>query len=455
MKINKILIPIVVLLVTVLSAYSLISTNIKNISEYNQILASARDYASQGIVDDAVKYYGEAIELNCDIETYLEYVNVYVDNGSAKKALRAAEQMVKDINDSPQAYECLLDRYIELNQYEECFRLDDEVSGKNLRSDGFAQKMAEMEYAYGRNYQLYSSVNAFSGGFAAVQSDELFGVIDETGERVLNKAYSKAGCFSYYTNKNNKDDSGYVLPVCTKEGVWMYVSSNGNKKIEMDDNLKFDYLGLYVDNGLTAASISGKYAYYNTSFEKQLGDYEYASTFNCGCAAIRTGESEWYIINEKGDKLNANPYQDVILDSKEIAFRNDRAFVMIDGSYYMIDTSCKVVGKEKFIDAKPFLETKQTDENKTVLAAICSDGKWGFVDTDCNFVIKPSFQDAHSFANSLAAVNQNGKWGFIGLDGSIVIDCVFEDVGDFNSKGCVFTSTNSRWTLIKLYRYNH
>ena len=134
---------------------------------------------------------------------------------------------------------------------------------------------------------------------------------------------------------------------------------------------------------------------------------------------------------------------------------------MIDGNYCMIDTSCNVIGNQKFVDAKPFLNTKQVDKkgnsknSETVLAAVCQNGKWGYVDTDCNFIIEPQFQDAHSFSNSFAAVNKDGKWGFISTDGSIAIDYQFEDVGDFNTKGCVFTSTNSRWALIKLYKYNH
>lgn len=459
MKINKLLIPVAILVITVISIYSLITTNMKKNDEYNQTLLYARDYASQGIVDDAVKYYEKAIKLNCTVDTYIEYVNVYVDNGYSKKAMRVAEQMVKDINNSPAAYECLLERYIELKLYEECFQLDDEVKSKRLRSDGFAEKMANIEYTYAQDYQSYNAVNNFSGGFASVKSDDLYGVIDETGKRILNKSYTEAGCFSYFTNKNNKDDSGYVMPVCTKEGNWMYISNKGNKKIDIDEELKFDYLGLYVDNSLTAASNAGKYAYYDENFEMKLGDYEYASTFNCGCAAVKTGDKEWYIINENGEKLNSNPYSDVVLDSKEIAFRNNRAFVMKDGSYYMIDTSCKEIGDKSFTDAKPFYNTIRSDKKSTeelpILAAVCSEGKWGFVDTDCNFVIEPSFQDAHSFSFSYAAVNQNGQWGFIKSDGSVVIECSFDDVGDFNSKGCVFINTKSRWMLIKLYKYNH
>lgn len=461
MRINKILIPVAVILLTVISAVSLVTTNKKGYDEYISILTSARDYASQGIVDDAVKYYERALEINCDVDTYIEYVNVYVENGYPKKALRVAEQMVKEIKNSSKAYECLLDRYIDLQAYEDCFNLDDEVRNKKLRSDEFAQKMSEIEYAYTFGYQQYSSVNAFAGGYAAVKSDDLYGIVDETGNRVLNKAYTDAGCFSYFTNSKNKEDSGFVIPVCTKEGEWQYISPKGNKKIEINSELKFDFLGLYIDNGLIAAASSGKYSYYNTNFEKQFGDYEYASTFNCGFAVVKEGEATWYIINENGEKINSTPYLDVILDSKGIAFRNDRAFVMIDGNYRMIDTTGNIIGDKSFSNAKPFLETKQIDKKKkidnsgTVLAAVCVGGKWGYIDTECNFVIEPQFHDAQSFSNSFAGVCKDGKWGFINTNGDVVIDYLFDDVDNFNSKGCVFISTNSRWQLLKLYRYNH
>lgn len=458
MKNKKILIPFAILIITVISIYSLVTTNISDIREYNKTVETAREYASQGVVDDAVKYYQKAIEMNCNEDIYIEYVNVYVDNGYQKKALRTAEEMKKAIDHSPKVYECLLDRYLDLKSYEDCFKLDDEATKKRLRSDGFKEKMAEIEYTYTQDYSLYQAVNAFSCGFAAVKSDELYGVVDETGKRVLSKAYKEAGNFSHYTNKKNKDDSDNVIPVCTKDGKWMYISSSGNKKIEIDEEIEFDYLGLYIDNGLTAASVSGKYSYYNTNFEKQFGDYDYASSFNCGCAAVRVGKNEWYIINDKGEKINSTPYLDVVLDSKEIAFRNDRAFVNTDGNYYMIDTSCNIIGKQKFSEAKPFLDTKSNNgdaNSDCVLAAVSVDGKWGYIDVDGNLVIDAQFQDAHSFSNSLAAVSMDGKWGFINKEGKVVIDYTFEDVGDFNTKGCVFTSTNSRWSLIKLYRHNH
>lgn len=443
----KLLIPLAILLLTAISFYSLLQTNIKSANEYKSILSSAREYASQGIVDDSAKYYRKALELKCDADTYIEYVNLYVDNGYNKKALRLAEDMVNEVDDSAAAYECLLDRYIALKSYEDCFKLDDKVTKKHLRSESFAQKMSEIEYTYDEAYQLYSDVSTFSGGYAAVKSDELYGFVDETGNNVLNKSYKKAGCFSYYTNKSNSEDSGFVAPVCTDTGEWMYISPSGSKKIDIKDDLKLQDLGLYIDKGLTAACVGGKYSYYDTNFEKQFGEYEYAGAFNCGRAAVRAGNNEWYIVNEKGEQLNTTPYLDVIIDEKGIAFRNDRAFALIDSNYYMIDVDGNVVGDQKYINARPFLDT--------TYAAVNIGGKWGYTDKDGKIVISPQYMDAHSFSNSFAAVNDKGKWGFINSDGTLVIDYTFEDVKDFNSKGCVFICENSRWILIKLYRYNH
>ena len=94
----------------------MVDTNMKTAREYKEVLDTARDYASEGIVDDAVKYYKKALEYKTDAATYIEYVNVYVDNGQEKKALRVAEEMVKEVKNSAPAYECLLDRYIALKE---------------------------------------------------------------------------------------------------------------------------------------------------------------------------------------------------------------------------------------------------------------------------------------------------------------------------------------------------
>lgn len=455
MKNIKMLVPVVVLLVTVLGFYTMIDTNTQKMKQYNETLQIARDYASQGIVDDAVKYFEKALTMDTDVDTYIEYVNVYVDNGYEKKALRVAEEMVNKLKDSEKAYECLLDRYIQLESYEDCFKLNDEAESRNMRTDEFINKMAEIEYKYADDYQLFSTVKTYSNGYVSVESGDLYGILDETGGNVLRRTYKNAGHFSYYTSKN-KDDSGFVVPIHTKDDKWMYISDKGNKKIDIPEDINFDYLGLFVDKGLTSASVNGKYAYYNSSFEKQFGDYSYASTFNCARAFIMEGENEWYLINESGEKLNSIAYTAVVFDEKEIAFRNDRAFVAIDGSYRMIDVDGNVIGDGKYVNASPFFETDANGkESKQSLAAVNIDGKWGFVNKNGEVVIEAKFESAHSFANSFAAVGKDGKWGFINTDGEIIIDCIFEDVKDFNTKGCVFVMQNSRWHLIKLYKYNH
>lgn len=452
MKNIKALIPVVVLFITVLGFYTMIDTNTQKLKQYNDTLQTARDYAEQGIVDDAVKYYEEALAIKLDANVYIEYVNVYVDNNYDKKALRVAEEMVGKLKDSDKAYECLLDQYIRLKSYGDCFKLDDEAKARNLRTDGFKNKMAEIEYVYEYDYQQFSTVKSFSNGYATVESGDLYGVVDETGGNVLRKTYKNAGSFSYYTSKN-KDDSGFVVPVMTKDNKWIYISDKGNKKIDTPEDIVFDYLGLYIDKGLTAASVDGKYAYYDNNFEKQHGDYTYASTFNYARAFIMENENEWYLINEKGEKLNNTAYTAVIFDEKEIAFRNERAFVAIDGSYRMIDTDGNIIGDNKFVDAYVFLEND--DSSKQAIAAVNVNGKWGFVNKNCEMIIEPTFESAHSFSNSLAAVKMDGKWGFINLDGKTVIDFSFDDVKDFNTKGCLFVMKNSRWSLIKLYKYNH
>ena len=116
--------------------------------------------------------------------------------------------------------------------------------------------------------------------------------------------------------------------------------------------------------------------------------------------------------------------------------------------YYLVDDKGKKIGKQKYEDARLFLEADG-------YAAVKVDGKWGFVDKTGKMVIEPQFADAHSFANGYAAIKKNGKWGFIDENGEIVIRAQFEDARDFNDKGNVFVKDGTQWRLLELLRNNY
>lgn len=442
---NK-LVPVVIVVLFVLSIYSTFSENKKALDEYNSFYNKAVAYAQKGLVDDAVVCYKKALAMKSTVDVYIEYANVYLDNDETRQAMRIAEDMVDEFKEDPKAYEYLLKRYIDMNKLQECFALNDEAIKRGVVSDGFKSTMKEIEYLFTYDYQQYDNVSVFNGGFCSVESEGLWGFVDEVGSVVLPKVYSDTGCFAYFGQSENQGVSEFVAPVCLQNGDWLYISTKGNKKIEIDKKLKFSQLGLYIADGLTSAKCGDKYAYYDNNFKKILGEYAYASVFNCDRAVVMENENKWYVIDKSGKKLNKTAYTNVIIDEKGIAFRNDRAFVEIEGFYYIIDLNGKIQGNLKFTNAHPFFDNKY--------AAVEIDGKWGFIDSNGKLIIKPQYDEARSFSNGLAAVKKGEKWGYIDELGELAIEYQFFDAKDFNSKGCAFVRANSRWSLLKLYKYN-
>jgi len=135
------------------------------------------------------------------------------------------------------------------------------------------------------------------------------------------------------------------------------------------------------------------------------------------------------------------------LDEKEIAYRNERAFVQIENKYYMVDGTGNQVTNIAYQDAKTFLSQSY--------APVKQNGKWGFTDADGNMVIKPMYEDARGFINGLAAVKSNGSWGYINEENEMVIESSFEDAMDFNNDGCAFIKQQDQWSLLILFSHNY
>src|SRR5699024_10276641 len=131
---------------------------------------------------------------------------------------------------------------------------------------------------------------------------------------------------------------------------------------------EYQKFGLIVDGKIAVQMKDGTYAYTDQDFNVLFGKYDYASTMNYNVAAVKTKNS-WQLIDASGKNITEDQYTDVKLDEKQIAYRNDRAFVALtDGKYNMIDGSGKRIGDLEFQDAKVFLGNEPT--------AVKIDGSW-------------------------------------------------------------------------------
>ena len=147
-----------------------------------------------------------------------------------------------------------------------------------------------------------------------------------------------------------------------------YIDTQGNRKKNINSSVKPDEAGSFSGE-LVAIKTGSDYAYYDDNFEKKSANYSFAGTYSEGIAAV-SENGNWYLINEKGKKINSQPYESVAMNENGVAFSGGVAFVEENGKYIMVDSKAERVGSQSFDEAKPF-------ENGE-MAAVRIGEKWGF-----------------------------------------------------------------------------
>lgn len=434
MKGYKTLAPIALVVCMALSFYMLINTRSTTLAEYEAYLSEARNYAKQGIAVEALKCYASALEIENNIDINLEVGNLYVKEKNINGAIEWGEQMVETFSKSPEAYEFLLKRYLEDNDFNSCYALYNTVVKREIETKEISKIMQDIKYIYYFG-EAYDDVAVFSEGYCAVKYEDKWGLANEIGEKMSPMIFKSVGPYI-----------DGLAPVSTEDGQLYYVDGEGNKKMTVQIKEKFTDLKSVV--GDVYAVNNGKtWAFYNKEYKKLSSDYTNTSLLANGVVAVEQ-DSQWIILNDKFEKINNQKYTEVVQDDRGIIFRNDAMFVNKDGSYSMIDVSGKKITDTKFLDAKLFLDN--------TYAAVKLDKGWTFVDSKGKVVFKDMyFEEANSFSNGFAAVKKNGEWGYIDIDGNVAIDFQFQGAKDFNASGCAFVNFEDVWQILRLYSKNY
>ena len=434
MKNYKMLVAIFLVFLSIVSVYQLFNENISTINKYNDYLKKARYCASVGIVD-AYTYYDEALKINKSVDVYVEYVKFCIDQCEYYMAEETAEEMAKVFPGKSESYDLLMEIYDDNSDYVNLFKTYDKAQKKKIFSETINKLYQKNEYRYFSNGRSYQNVKDESNGYYAVCDGKgYWGYTNSVGSIKVGCQYSYAGAFS-----------NQIAPVKNQDNELYYINEEGGKKFVFDVDEKYDYLGQIVDDVYVVGN-NGKYAYYNTSFKKLFGDYDYAGAFSCGTAAVKTG-NEWYLINRGGQAISQK-YDYILLNDNDIACIDNCVIAVRDNIYYILDEKGNEVKKTNY---------KQIAMPTSDKYIACSNGnKWGFCDRKGELVIDFEYDMAKSFSNGLAAVCKDSKWGYINLDNKVVIDYTFTAAGNYNSSGCTYVSEdNESWYMIKLYKYNH
>lgn len=434
MKGYKTLVPIGLVVCLLLSYYMLFTARTETKNKYELYLETARDFAEQGVVVDALENYAQALAIDDNIDLNLEVGNLYVQANDKNSAIGWGEQMVDEYPNEPKAYEFLLTRYRENNDFNRCYSLYKKITKKEISSEEITRIMDEIKYVFYYG-DAYDDVGTFSKGYCAVMKEGKWGLADQLGKKVVPTKFAYVGPFE-----------NEISPVQADDGEYYFIDNQGNKKMIL--KIEGTIAGLKSKIGDFYPVFNGKtWAFYNEKYEKVSADYTNCSLLANGIAAVEN-DGQWTLVNDKFEKISESKYLQVIQDDKGVAFRNNVAFVNQGSGYFMVDSTGVQKSESLFIDAKAFLDD--------TYAAVKTDKGWTYVNASGEFVFEDIyFEDAHSFSCGFAAVMKDGQWGFIDKEGKIVIDCQFSDVKDFNSSGCVFVKTEEIWQMLKLYSENY
>lgn len=434
MKNYRKIIPLVMVIVMALSCYTLVSGAIKQNTEYNHYLTEARKFADLGVTKYAIENYNKAIAIKSTPDIYVEVAEYYKGQENKETELLAwCEDFFEKYPTNSKAYDCLLEAYMDQKDYASCFDVLYTADKRHVSSDHIKKVSNEISYTFKLDFNTYEDVGIYSNNFCAVKSKDAWGYVDRYGNQRVSVTYASAAPFT----KSN------MAPVVNQKGECYFIDKSGSKVLVSKD--KYKSFGILSDGIIKAQLESDKFTYLDSDLDKLFGEYEEATAFNNGIAAIKEN-GKWKIINKDGKAQSSDNYDGVITDEKNIAFRNDRMFVKSDSGYIMVTSSGKQIGSETYEDARCF--------NDETYAAVKKDGKWFFIDKDAKRVSDKSYDEARSFSNGLAGVKVSGKWGFVDTNENVVIEPQFFGAKEFNEKGSCFVLTGDKWQLLKLYRLN-
>jgi hypothetical protein len=245
-----------------------------------------------------------------------------------------------------------------------------------------------------------------------------WGYINQKGEMILEPDYQNARPFHE------------GLAAIRESWGWKYIDSKGEVKIEGNFSDINNFSG-----GKAAVRFDGRWGYINKSGNFAINPmFRTASAFSDGRAFVRSIDySNYYYINENGDKIESVGLPDDIDYIEENQFRNGRAMVSDDDLFGYIDKSGNTIVDLKYAEARPF---------SNQLAAVKISDRWGFIGDNGEVSISPAFISVGDFGDGLAPARANSNaFGYINKSGEFVISEQFQE-----ERAPVML--NNKWTFI-------
>ena len=400
-------------------------------SEAVKYITLAEKQCAAAAYGSAIRLYQRAISTEDSVDLRLKLAETWRLYGNDAAFRNELKELIRAYPKEPRGYELLTEYYFGGSELSKCCDVIHSAKAAGVESERLDEVYRKSAYRYDILERKFDSAGAFVGGFAIVQREGKVFIINSELKDINNNGFDFADVFF-----------GSSAAVRT-EGDCYFIDKSGGKYMVVDEN--YTCLRSYSE-GMAVVKRDGVFGYINIFGEWVFGEYDFASSFSCGIAAV-SDEEGWYFIDSDGKSLSNVRYDSVKLDDNNTIGGGEFCFVEEEGCWYIVDMKSGKAGRTKFEDARA-----PTDDN---IAAVRQDGMWGFTDKSGRLRIMPRFEDATSFLCGLAAVKQGGVWGYIDQEGETVINFVYEDAKQFSDNGIAPVKIDGKWKYIKLkYREN-
>ena len=260
-----------------------------------------------------------------------------------------------------------------------------------------AQGKGESRYAFADKHgnrlfeQTVDYVRPFSEGFAAVQEDDLWNLIDTQGNFLTEKPFSSVSDFqngaAVVLDMQGRtgviDASGtYILPLKFN----LDISARDNKGLHI--SRKWNKEGLVDSSGKTAVAVAYELVY---------------------------DEGNYYLLWRTGQAYS----MDLYLPIPNVTVK--KGYLTVEKIAPNLLAACQSTGKtvdiinvETGIVMRTHCKKLSNGTEGLIPAQEAASEKWGYIDTEGNWVIAPQFVVAETFSEGLAAVMvEGGKMGYI------------------------------------------
>lgn len=417
-----------------LSWYTAVSEAVNRPKQAKEHMQRAAKLEEKEIYVDAVTEYEQVLEYEPDnAEAYIRMAQAYLKSGNTNKFTSICAKTAEEYQDNDEALNMLMDYYVENDYEDEAVRYLKDFVKEYPDNQNAKDWFMRLKGSYTELYCSFDEMGEIVNGSMAVIKEELYGIVDEKGQEIVECEYKETHPFS---------ENGFALAK-KEDGAYIYVDKDGQTRKVPDS--EYQDLGM-ISEERAAACKSGKYGYLDEEMEA-AGKFswdELTGIKNSTGAARK--DKKWVLVDKEGKAKGDKKYNDVIMDDDGFCSNQKCIFVKENKEYRLINTKGKRIGKLSFDDAKAFSEDGY--------AAVCHEGKWGFVNTEGELVIDYTYEDAQSFGNGLAAVYEEGKWGYIDMDGNLIISPRFLAATHFSKSGTAAVKIEEEgeegWKLIQL-----